>query len=88
MLNDVATHCRLVRGACLWSPTMKSHRIISALESLFVFGLVVSLTLVGFQSLSTVISRSVQPLAAVVLVPEEPTLFALAEDESQPTTNR
>ncbi len=67
---------------------MISRRVISALEPLIVCGVVVSLALVGLRSLSTVISRNVQPLATVALVPEEPTPVALANDESRPSTNR
>ena len=67
---------------------MISRRVISALEPLMVCGIVVPLALVGLRSLSTVISRNVQPLASVALVPEEPTPVALANDESLPTTNR
>lgn len=67
---------------------MMSRHVLSALEPMIVFGLVVSLTLVGHQSLSTAISHHVQPLTSLALVPEEPTPVALAKDESLPTTNR
>ena len=67
---------------------MMSRRVLSALEPMIVFGLVVALTLVGFRGMSTVISRHVQPLTSLALVPEEPTPVALANDESLPTTNR
>ncbi len=67
---------------------MKSSRVISALEPLIVFGLVAAFALVGFQSVNTLISRNVQPLASLPLVPEEPTPVALALEEPQTTTKR
>ncbi len=67
---------------------MKSSRVISALEPLIVFGLVAAFALVGFQSVSTLISRNVQPLASLALVPEESTPVAMAKVESPATTNR
>ena len=67
---------------------MKPQRVISALEPLFVCGLVLTVALVGLSTLSTMISRHVQPLASVALAPEEPAPIAVANDESRPTKNR
>ena len=86
MLNSVATHSRLRSGTCIWSLSMKSCRVVSAFEPMIVWGIVVSLSLVGLRSVGTLISRHVQPLASVGLASEEPTPVALANDESR--TNR
>ena len=61
-------HNRSRSGAVFRRLTMMSSRF-SALEPMFVFGLAVLFALVSFRKLSTVTTRNVQTLDAILLAP-------------------